>query len=346
MSEQTYIEYAYQNMIKLSSSQFREIDEVLHSQITKESFYNEFEKSRRKYTLQKWQWCNRMESIVPALKWLKDYDTCLYEELYKKWCYYYNTENSLTDKAFSEQNKKLNITRIDWLINKFVSSFKDSAIGIGEITNKLYDLLYEIYEYKMTIEEEITKIVLEDWKTRLTKCLEIKIGEEVNNYSVIGSAIPTLKTSLAPDLKRPVFSCSLLTNFNYNTYLEREVGYIYNIKAQNLVGMCCSDASAGYFGTDKNSTDLIIAVLNAYTAVDYDTYEQVSWFDFSKVLPYEIMVSNTKSYNEIRLLSEEIPIGIFCKESAVDERIIELKAASYIYSLPVYSIGDCFRRIV
>lgn len=58
------------------------------------------------------------------------------------------------------------------------------------------------------------------------------------------------------------------------------------------------------------------------------------------------MNSNKDSYNEIRLLAKEKPIAIFCKDNVVEERMFELQAASFVYELPVLSLGSKLKRIL
>lgn len=341
MNELTFIEDTYKNMIKSSSSRFRERNGLFCSHITKEALYNSVMKNKSGCVLVRGLWEVRMRSIIPTLEYLKENAPIDYERVYPLWCEYYYGE-----KAGIKLNNPLNSTKIDCLLDKWLDMVNDTEVSVDTMMNQLDDLLRTIYNYKISVENEVARIILERWRRRLSELSEIKIGREIQEFSVIACAIQNLKISLASDIKRPVMSCSLLTNNNYHTYQNREVGFLYNITLKNLISMCPTDSYANYCITDREYASFVIEELNAYDAVYFDIYEYTPWGVSTKVLPYEIMISNKESYNEIRLLEEETPIAVFCLKDAVAERLEELKSAAYIYSLPVFSVGDYLKRIL
>lgn len=330
-----YIKNALESMIKSSSSRFQERNGFFCSHITKESLYGSVVHNKGDFSLLgTGVWKQRMESIRPALTYLRKVSPLEYEEIYNNWVYYRGI------------NLSFDYTLIDILFSKWTLLLHDEDINVDIMISRLEDLLYMIDNYKTLVENKLSEVILNHWRRNFGDYTTMSIGKETKKYNVVGCALPNLKQPIDNDLERPVISCSLLTNENQTTYRDREVGFLYNVLPENLVSMCPTDSYSNYSEVDSHYGSLVIATLNAFDAVYYDTYEHTFWGDVAKILPFEVMNSNKDSYNEIRLLAKEKPIAIFCKDNVVEERMFELQAASFVYELPVLSLGSKLKRIL
>lgn len=313
-------------------------------------------------------WKTRMESLLPALDYMKMHRFPCYLECYNIFQRYYSNASTTEFTLLDEKIKA-------WL------SLGDTKTASEEIIkDRLEEIFGLIYDYKFFVERRMILYILKDWYSTMKPPSELKVGQSLDRYSVIGCALPSMKHFIEEDvikteesLFRPTISCSLFSEKSQLTYRNREVGFLYEISPKNVLSMSPFDSFSNYnYSYDsfeqRKYGHLVNDALNGYDAVYYDMYENTfwssdgyyqgdinskvmlnydrTWKPVAPILPLELLENNVESYNEIRLANIEKPYGIFCKESVIEERKFELQAASFLYSLPVYSLGSVIERIL
>lgn len=293
-------------------------------------------------------WLNRTMGLVDAMRWLEQQNVHDFIDIFCTWVKYLNLESLYSEERAKEiYNRKigeLKISKIGEGITNWHNKLKSND-NFSNLYDELDDILYDIYNYKTNVEDRVVKYVLEDWKKKLTDLSQFRIGDECGNYMVLACALDNIKANLDVFCDLPVISSSLLTNRLQETFKDRYIGFLYRVHEETFFGVDIEDAQANYVHCFDNNADALANVLVAYDLVDYETYEQVFYPSFRRVLPMDELISQITHFNEILFMSSEKPVGIFCKKERCFEMEDLLRAGNLIYGLPVFLLGDRIQRI-